>query len=622
MQLKPYLIPSTFLLLLAHAGLCGQNKIIWGEAPGKISMANLDGSEVKNILQKHAPVDLVADSLGQRVYWTENANNFIFSTGLDDKAVVKVYPAAAPLQGLTIDQDQLFFVEGNGIVRLNLSSRQTETLVSSVNAIDVVIIREQLYWSEPGAIKRLSVDGQNTEGVLEGLKQAKNLIYNVVDQKLYFYDNGKIYKVNPDGTQLEFVVEGTYFSLDKTGRKLLLTSMNLTHNPWGGVSSIHTDGSNRQRIWSTTISPTQVVGLGDKIFWIDPNNGYNFLDYLFSSKTPSGYDVRASSPLNNPTHLAIDPLAKHIYWVENGSTLKRTTFVGEEVQNVYTIPASQKLASLALDYKNKKLYWSDNNINTPGIYRMNTDGSGLENISNGVFYPNPSGLALQLDQNQVYWSDPTIRRIIHAELSGKNPGFIELTSFVPESLVLDKKGAFLYFMGRAIESGQTTPAQIFKVPTQGGTVEIIHRNSSSPLAFAIDQENEYLYWTFSQSIKRADLNGDQVETILDVSNARPARYLGPIQIYHPEDSTVPVHSPSAVSYKLSPNPFHTDLRVEGLEAGDQVLVYSLLGQNYGVQKADQTGSVTISGHNLPPGMAYLYIKGKNGKLVAMKIYKY
>ncbi|MDX2068282.1 MAG: DUF5050 domain-containing protein [Haliscomenobacter sp.] len=623
MQLKTYLVPSTFLLLLAHTCLFGQNKIIWGESPGKIFMANLDGSEVKNILQKNSPSDLVADSIGKRVYWTDDANNAIFSTGLDDKEVVKVYQASAYLQGLTIDKNQLYFVMGNTITKFDLATKKVETVVSSLaNALDVALVEGQVYWIEPNKIKRLSLDGKNVEIIVDNLRLTGHLVFNAVDQKLYFYDYGKIYKVNPDGSQLEFVVEGGYFSLDKTGRKLLLTNTNLTHSAWGGISSVNTDGSNRQGVSPTTTNPANVVSLGDKIFWLDKISAYNFQDYLFSISTkPAGYEVRASSALNNPTHLAIDPVAKHIYWVEGGTMIKRTNFAGEDIQIIYTIPATQRLSSIVLDYKNKKFYWTDNNSNKPEIYRMNIDGSRLETISNGIFYPNPSGLVLQVDQNRVYWSDPTIRRIMYAELNGKNPGFIELTSFVPGGLLLDKKGEFLYFAGREIT--QTTTDQLFKIPAQGGTVETIYQNDFAPTAFAIDLEDEYLYWMdYSQSIKRSDLKSKQIETILDISKIRPARYLGPIQIYRPEDGVVPVDSANAETYKLSPNPFHKDLRVEGLEAGDQIAVYSLWGQKYEMQKVDQAGTVTILGQNLPPGMGFLYIRNKNGKIVAMKIYKY
>lgn len=619
MKLKPYLIPFTFSLLLAYSCLFAQNKIIWGEVPGKISMANLDGSAVKNILQKHAPVDLVADSVGQRVFWTDNANNVIFSTGLDDKEVVKVYQAAASLQGLTIDNNQLYFVAGTTIAKLNLSNQKVETLVSSVSAIDVVVIDERVYWSEAGALKRLSIDGQHTEVVLGKLKQAGTLVYNAVDQKLYFYDNGKIYKVNPDGSQLEFVVEGSYFSLDKTGRKLLLTNTNLTHSAWGGVSSINTDGSNRQHVAGTTINPSNVVSVGDKIFWLDQINGYNFLDYLFSTKPSSGNEVRASSPINNPTHLAIDPLAKHIYWVENGTTIKQTNFSGDDIQSLYTFPASQRLANLALDYKNKKFYWTNNHATTPGIFRMNVDGSNLENLSPQAFYPGPGGIAIRPDQNQLYWSDPTARRITQAELNGKNAEVTELPAVIPGWLALDQTGDNLFFTSRLVEGGH----YIFKMPSNGGNVENLYPFADTPLSFCMDAQNGYFYWTYDKNIMRADLNGANVKTILNARNGNPNRYIGPIQVYHPEYKIVVNDSLRTTSFKkLSPNPFRDFLRIEDLEEEDLVQVYNIMGQLYSSQKVEQGGSITILGQNLPIGMAYLYIRSKNGKVSVAKIYKY
>ena len=623
MQLKTYLIPFTFLLLLAHAYLFGQDKIIWGETPGKILMANLDGSEVRNILQKNSPFDLVADSIGKRVYWTDNANNAIFSTGLDDKEVVKVYQASAYLQGLTIDKNQLYFVMGNTISKFDLATKKVETVVSSlVNAFDVVLIEDQVYWNESDKIKRLGLDGKNVEIVVDNLRQVRNLIYNAVDQKLYFYSNGKIYKVNPDGSQVEFVINGGNFSLDKTGRKLLLTNIMQTHIPWGGVSSINTDGSNRQFVATTTINPTSVVSLGDEIFWLDQINGYNFLDYLFSTKPSAGYEARASSPIHNPTHLAIDPLAKHIYWVENGSTIKRTTFAGDEVQRIYTIPAPQKLASIALDYKNKKFYWTDNNTRTAGIYRMNLDGTNLENLSRNVFYPNPVGLFIRPNRNQLYWSDYTVGKITHAELNGNNAVVMDLPPFIPGSLALSNTGE-LFFTGRYVNKVlEQSNNYIFKMPSNGGLVENIYQFLDYPLGFCIDAQNGYLYWTHSKSIMQCDLNGKNVKTVLNFSSGRPDRFIGPIQIYHPEYKIVINDALRATPLKISPNPFHAFLRIEDLEEGDLVQVYNIVGQISSSQKVEQGGSITILGQNLPVGMAYVYIRSKNGKVSVAKIYKY
>ena len=120
----------------------------------------------------------------------------------------------------------------------------------------------------------------------------------------------------------------------------------MTHSIWGGISSINTDGTNRQKVASTTAWPENIASLGDELFWLDKTNLRYTSDYLYSTK-----GVRASSPIFTPRHLNVDALAKHIYWVDNDTTIKRTDFDGNDVQTIYTIPTSQKLSSLSLDTK-------------------------------------------------------------------------------------------------------------------------------------------------------------------------------------------------------------------------------------------------------------------------------
>jgi len=617
---KKFTLVLIHLLLAAIHFLPGQSKIIWAESQGRISSANLDGSDARIVLLKHAPVDLVADSLSKKVFWTESGNKAIFSTGQDDKNMVKVYQSKESLKGITVDQNKLYFASETAILSLNLENQKVETVVPIGLANDVVVINNQVYWSEPnfstsGKIKKVNPDG-SFEIVLDGLISPINLIFNAIDQKLYFYDWGTIYKCNPDGTQLTPVIEASYFSLDKTGKKLLLTGTQLTHSIWGGISSINTDGTNRQKVASTTAWPENIASLGDELFWLDKTNLRYTSDYLYSTK-----GVRASSPIFTPRHLNVDALAKHIYWVDNDTTIKRTDFDGNDVQTIYTIPTSQKLSSLSLDTKNKKIYWTDNQTVTPGVFRMNMDGSNVETISTAVF--SPSGIALDVEKNTVYWSDQAARRITHTDLMGKNPVIMDLPLFIPSNLVLNNKGDILFFVGEAITVGQSTPGRIFKVPVNVGVVETIYSNANFLQGFCIDQQNDYLYWTFKKSIIRAKLDGSNVKTILDESASSAERSFGSIQIYTSDNKVVvPVDSTLATTFKIFPNPFHTSLRIEGLEEGDQVFIYSLLGLNYGGQKIGTSGEATILGQNLPSGMSYLYIRSKNGVVTSRKIYKY
>ncbi len=126
---------------------------------------------------------------------------------------------------------------------------------------------------------------------------------------------------------------------------------------------------------------------------------------------------------------------------DNGTaTVNRCDTDGNNYTNIATFAASVKLAAIALDQINDKVYFADTWLNNDKIYRCNLDGSALQTL---LTYAN--GLRSVLDiktdptNDKFYYSDTTQRRISRANLDGSSPTTIYqgVSPEQPASLQID-----------------------------------------------------------------------------------------------------------------------------------------------------------------------------------------
>lgn len=126
---------------------------------------------------------------------------------------------------------------------------------------------------------------------------------------------------------------------------------------------------------------------------------------------------------------------------------------------------------LAVDFSGGYIYWSESGFGSSEIKRSQLDGTEVEVINDQSSAVR--GLALDLENGFIYWVDLNNEgELLRAELDGQNP----------EVLV----------------AGQ-----------DGGVTDGI-------LDLALDLENGHVYWVKTGGIMRADLNGENVETAVEI----------------------------------------------------------------------------------------------------------
>lgn len=244
--------------------------------------------------------------------------------------------------------------------------------------------------------------------------------------------------------------------------------------------------------------------------------------------------------------------AKELYFIEYGTnSIKKMALKTGETPVVFADITGKAGVGLAFDAVNNKIYFSDFEAADEGkIWRMNTDGSGLEAIVSGI--TDPYAIAVNVAGGKIYWADDN-GNISRANLDGSSveTSFINVPGGQMRGLAFDSQNNKLYFYEVNEENLYTANADgssvaviiagiygysIFVDEVNGklyydernsasvmqanldgtGAVAIAAAPSTRIFGFAIDHDTNKLYWSDRDAgeIKRANLDGTGAETFL------------------------------------------------------------------------------------------------------------
>ncbi len=178
------------------------------------------------------------------------------------------------------------------------------------------------------------------------------------------------------------------------------------------------------------------------------------------SRTPLGLEAPEViiDSLGGVTSVAVDPAAGKLYWISAWGFIGRSDLDGSNPETLISgLTAPQ---DIALDVSAGKMYFGD--LGLSELQRANLDGTGIETL---VIDVKAAGVALDLVASKVYWADQTDDNIGWADLDGSNAAVLIGGLFNPGWM--------------AVEPGEGK-----------------------------------LYWTESSTVRRADLDGTDVETIV------------------------------------------------------------------------------------------------------------
>jgi hypothetical protein len=201
-------------------------------------------------------------------------------------------------------------------------------------------------------------------------------------------------------------------------------------------------------------------------------------------------------------------LAEYKY---NDPRLYKMNLDGTDVEELAIIPTSDWLPlGLQVDTANAKIYWTHGGYNDGKIRRANLDGSDIETLISGL--TNPRGLALDLAGGKMYWSDTQDNTIYRANIDGTGMEAI-VSGYQYGRPTLDLANDKVYF-------GDFGTNVIRRCNLDGSGLEtVLTVGVDQANGIALDLGNDKIYWTDMQTsfvtnyVARANLDDTGFEVL-------------------------------------------------------------------------------------------------------------
>jgi len=163
---------------------------------------------------------------------------------------------------------------------------------------------------------------------------------------------------------------------------------------------------------------------------------------------------------------------------------------------------------LAVDSKNSKIYWGDDNGN---VSRSNLDGTSVET---GIFNVAGGGIraiAIDSKNNKLYFFDVQHNNLYKSDLDGTNATVI-IEGYYGYAICVDEDNSKIYFDA---QTDDESVSALYRANLDGTEPTLIDDTQSRIFGIAIDSKNSKVYWSGRDSyeIYKANLNGTSKETI-------------------------------------------------------------------------------------------------------------
>ncbi len=203
-------------------------KLYWGDnADGKIRSADLDGSNIKEIITGNNIRGLEIDIIEEKIYWTDvylHLNSKIQRADLDGANSELLYGNAHIPNGIALDlvNKKVYWVDYGGgtdrIQRSNLNGSEREIILTGATAYDIAIdpIGEKIYWTSVQAgqvgnrtIRRADLNGASAEIIVYNLGTPDGITLDRANGRMYWTDQSskKVQRAKLDGSDIEDLVD-------------------------------------------------------------------------------------------------------------------------------------------------------------------------------------------------------------------------------------------------------------------------------------------------------------------------------------------------------------------------------------------------------------------------------
>ncbi len=264
------------------------------------------------------------------------------------------------------------------------------------------------------------------------------------------------------------------------------------------------------------------VLLSQNIYWTQETYGNARLRKATKAGAILIDSVAGADANSRPQAIAVDPTNNKVYWAGGA-------FAGADIFHAGLDLATQDslhkngiaFRGIALDVTHGKIYWTSVNLVTgPQIRRSNLDGSGDTVLID--FYSfhaaseslsGPKGIALDIPDGKLFWTDDLGNRIRTANLDGSDIQTVESSGISgPLGIALDLPRGKMYWT-EAGPSGQ----KIQRANLDGSVITSLITGLAAPGYIELDPDSNAMYWTEAGgagSIRKATLAGSSPATVI------------------------------------------------------------------------------------------------------------
>lgn len=206
---------------------------------------------------------------------------------------------------------------------------------------------------------------------------------------------------------------------------------------------------------------------------------------------------------------------KDLYYIELGNDLiKKVSLEPGSTPETVADVTGKGGVGIAYDSVNKKIYFSDFEDGSNGkIWRMNEDGTNMEELVSGIV--DPYSIALNLKGGKMYWADDD-GNISRANLDGTNveTSFIHIDGGMMRGIAYDSKHDIIYFY-------EVDNEDLYAAKSDGtGVSKII--TGAYGYGILVDEVNDKLYYEDRNipAIMQSNLDGSGIVKIADAPGTR------------------------------------------------------------------------------------------------------
>ena len=470
------------------------------------------------------------DTVLSHIYWTDVGRGEIQRTNLNGSNIETLITGSESPAGLALDMDggKIYWTEywtdaspnassTGKIQRTDLDGSNTKTLITGLEnpfSIALDVERGRIYWTDIGtaSIQRANLDGSNTETLITGTGDPTGIALDVDEGKIYWTDGARyrIQRANLDGTNIETLVTGLEnpfsIALDVEGGRIYWTDIGTA-----SIQRANLDGSNTETLITGTGNPTGIAldVEGGKIYWTNIERREIWRANLDGRNRES---LTLLGLRGIPSAIILDVVGNKMYWTNvsidtDVSSIQYANLDGSNIKPF--VPELDLPTGIALDVDEGKIYWTD--TGSEKIQRANLDGSNTETLITGL--ENPTDIALDVEGGKIYWIDEVRYTIQRANLDGSNIRTL-VGGVVIFGIALDVERGKIYWT----DGGRYG---IQRANLDGSNIETLITELGNPTGIALDMERSKIYWTDegtdtpgTGTIQRANLDGSNVETFI------------------------------------------------------------------------------------------------------------